>query len=462
MKRVRLKQIPSVSSLLTEPGFKALNELYSQERVVAAIRQVLAKKREQLLSGRENVVLTADALLQEVKAILGLAEQPNLKKVINATGIVLHTNLGRAPLSQRAIEEVTMAAGGYCNLEMNLASGKRGSRYEHVKSLLCRLTGAESALVVNNNAAAVMLCLSTLAKGREVVISRGELVEIGGSFRIPEVMEQSGACLKEVGATNKTHLKDYVKAIGEATALILKVHTSNYRMQGFTKSVEIKELVQLAAEQGLPVMEDLGSGILLDCTAFKDEPTVRSRVAEGVDILTFSGDKLLGGPQAGIILGKEKYLKRMQENPLLRALRIDKLSLAALEGTLLDYLNERLLAEKIPVWRMLQKGESELLPEAELLAGDLREVLQDKAEVEVVSGFSEAGGGSLPTVEFPTCLVKVKPLKGNEEGWANRLRQNAPPVLLRRQSGCLLLDPRTLLEGDRALLKAAFAGIEGE
>lgn len=462
MKTVRLKEIPSVSRLLTEPGFKTLIGLYSLEMVVGVIRQVLAKKREQILSGWENVDLTADFLLQEVDNLLRLIEQSNLQKVINATGIVLHTNLGRAPLSQRAIKEVIMVAEGYCNLELELASGKRGSRYEHVKSLLCHLTGAESALVVNNNAAAVMLCLSTLAKGREVVISRGELVEIGGSFRIPEVMEQSGACLKEVGATNKTHLKDYVKAISDTTALILKVHTSNYRMQGFTKSVEINELVQLAGKYELPVMEDLGSGILLNCTAFRDEPTVCSRVAEGVDILTFSGDKLLGGPQAGIILGKEKYLKRMQENPLLRALRIDKLSLAALEGTLLDYLNERLLTEKIPVWRMLQKEESELLSEADLLAGDLREVLQDKAEVEMVSGFSEAGGGSLPTVEFPTCLVAVKPLTGNEESWSNLLRQNVPPVLLRRQKGCLLLDPRTLLEGDRALIKAAFARIEGE
>lgn len=385
--------------------------------------------------------------------------RPRLRKVINATGVILHTNLGRAVLSQAAREALDAVAGHYCNLELDLETGERGSRQDHVRDLLRELTGAEDALVVNNNAGAVLLALNTLARGKQVVVSRGQLVEIGGSFRLPEIMAASGAILVEVGTTNKTYLRDYEQAVGPETALLLRVHTSNFRIIGFAAEVGIAELAGLGRRLGIPVMEDLGSGLLVDLGGdfLRDEPVVVASLAAGADVVTFSGDKLLGGPQAGIILGREKYLEPMRKNPLARALRIDKLSLAALEATLRLYLDPDWAKSQIPTLHALFVSVEELRRRAERLRDLLVPALRDQAEAEVQTGFSEAGGGSLPGVALPTFLVLVRPRELSVEELAARLRRAEPPVIARRLEGALALDVRTMLEGEEALVVRAVA-----
>ena len=373
-------------------------------------------------------------------------EHTSLRRVINATGVVLHTNLGRALLAPWIADFVAEQAGRYSNLELNIATGERGSRYEHVEQLLCTLTGAEAALVVNNNAAAVLLVMNTLANNQEVIVSRGELVEVGGAFRIPEVLKLGGAKLVEVGTTNKTWLSDYEKAIGPETAMLLKVHTSNYRIEGFTHAVSGQELVKLGGSSGLPVVEDLGSGSFLDGVelGFPAEPTIGQSVKAGLALVTFSGDKLLGGPQAGIIVGQRRYVELLRANQLLRALRIDKLTLAALEGTLRLYEQGR--SKDIPVWQMLALTSEVLKERAEQLALDLAgsEIFQ----VEVQASSSQVGGGAWPTVSLPTWVCAVRPYQGSVQDLEQFLRQGSPAILTRIQKDWVLLDGRTFLEGD--------------
>ncbi len=449
------RQLPAVHELVKKAA-AGRERPYPPGLLTAAAREVLATWRQVALE-RGEVPPDLDGLAQEVRQLVEARLRPSLRPVINATGVVLHTNLGRAPLSVEACAAIERVARGYCNLEFNLEDGKRGSRYDHVERLLTTLTGAEAALVVNNNAAAVLLVLDSLARGREVVVSRGELVEIGGSFRIPEVLARSGAILKEVGTTNKTHPWDYERAIGPETAMLLKVHPSNYRIMGFTCQVADDELVGLAARHRVIVVEDLGSGALVDLSRYGmgPEPTVQASLAAGVDIVTFSGDKLLGGPQAGLILGRAELLRTLKENQLLRALRVDKFTLAALEATLQAYVQEE-AEQALPVLQMLTVTPARLQQQAvglqKLLAGRLGE-----CAIDVRKGSSRVGGGALPLEELPTTLVELRPARLSATDLAERLRRGDPPVLAHIQEDCVLLDPRTLQVGEAELLVEAVA-----
>ncbi len=395
------------------------------------------------------------ALTPSLHAFLQRASRPHFRRVLNATGVVVHTNLGRSLLSRQAVEAVTEACARYSNLEFSLATGQRGSRYSHVEELLCRLTGAEAALVVNNNAAAVLLMLDTLAKGREVVVSRGQLVEIGGSFRIPDVMAKSGAVLREVGATNRVHAFDYERAIGPETAALLKVHASNFRIIGFHKEVSLQEMVAIADQHGLPVLEDLGSGNLFDFTPYglDHEPTVQEAVAAGASVVTFSGDKVLGGPQAGIIVGRKASIDPIKKNPMNRALRIDKMTLAALEATLRLYLDPQLARREIPTLRMITASARELKGRASRLARILRRALGPAVDVLLFPGASRVGGGAYPERDLPTTLVGVRPAQENlsVDELKERLLQTDPPLIGRIEQDRFCLDPRTLDNDEYAL-----------
>ncbi|MCL5057649.1 MAG: L-seryl-tRNA(Sec) selenium transferase [Actinobacteria bacterium] len=459
-KKALLRDIPKVDEVMKITSIDGLTALYPRELVVEAVRGALEGIRQSILNGgKEPGRLKPEELSARVAAALKRLTRPNLRRVINATGVVLHTNLGRAVLSPSAIEAVQMAASGYSNLELNLESGKRGSRYDPVEGLICRLTGAQAALVVNNNAAAVLLALSTLARGREVIVSRGQLVEIGGSFRIPEVMEQSGAVLREVGATNKTHPDDYKKAINESTALLLHVHTSNYKIVGFTRETSVGELAEMGREAGLPVMSDLGSGSLvnMDVLGLPPEPTVQQTIEAGADVVTFSGDKLLGGPQAGIIAGKKEILDRMKKSPMTRAVRIDKMTVAALEATLREYLDTGRMLQNIPSLRMITADEGLLKERALALKALLEDAAGGRAAIEAGKGSSAVGGGAMPTAGLPGWLVSVKPLDMTVEDLSVRLREGDPAVVGRVQDDRLLLDPRTILKDEDIILAGALA-----
>ncbi|GAX89975.1 L-seryl-tRNA(Sec) selenium transferase [Effusibacillus lacus] len=441
-----LRKLPAVHRLLDLPACQHLMETYSRDWVSEAAAHSVSAVRKEILSGTRSNEVTEEQLLQQIEQYLRNRFQPNFRRVINATGVVLHTNLGRAPLAESALEAINRTALGYSNLELNLATGERGSRYDHVEELICRLTGAESALVVNNNAAAVLLVLREMAKGRKVIVSRGQLVEIGGSFRVSEVMKESGAQLVEVGTTNKTHERDYENAIDENTAMIMRAHTSNFRIVGFTYQPELSDLVSLAHQHGIPVYEDLGSGSLIDLRKFGigDEPTVDASIKAGVDIVSFSGDKLLGGTQAGIIAGRAEYIKKIKKNQLTRALRVDKLTLAALEATLLLYLDEERALREIPTLYLLTRKREELYREAQKLAGGLREVFQEKAVVEVVEGMSQVGGGSLPDEDLATYLVAVKTTPFSLNALEHALRHVDLPVMTTIRKEALLFDVRTI------------------
>ena len=439
-----LRNIPKVDALCQLPAF-------AQEQGVAlteAVRGVLDQLREEIRSGKVQELPSLEQLGQRISATLHRQERPSLRPVINGTGVILHTNLGRACLSQQAAQAVAQVAKGYSTLEYNVEKGERGSRYSHVEKLLCKLTGAEAAMAVNNNAAAVLLVLSALTRGKEVLLSRGEMVEIGGSFRVPEVMEQGGAILKEVGTTNKTHLKDYANAITPETGALLKVHTSNYRIMGFTESVKASELVDLAHSHGLPVLEDMGSGALLSLQQFGilDEPHVQQSVQAGIDVITFSGDKMLGGPQAGIIIGKKEYIDIIKKHPLTRAVRIDKMTLAALEVTLRAYAQER-AQEEIPVVAMLSATRESLRPKADKLF----QLFQGGKtyEVELVEEYGQVGGGSVPTQLLPSWAIAIEPKETSLQVLEERLRcQGDIPIVGRISKGRYLLDVRTLFEED--------------
>ncbi|WP_018133460.1 L-seryl-tRNA(Sec) selenium transferase [Effusibacillus pohliae] len=441
-----LRKLPAVHRLLDHPASRRLIESYSHDLVSEAIAHTVSEVRKEILSGRRTSEIAEEELLDAAEQYLRQQFQPHFRRVINATGVVLHTNLGRAPLAETALEAIERTARGYSNLELNLSTGERGSRYDHVEELICRLTGAEAALVVNNNAAAVLLVLRELAKGKKVIVSRGQLVEIGGSFRVSEVMKESGALLVEVGTTNKTHERDYEQAIDEETALIMRAHTSNFRIVGFTYQPPLAELVALAHRHGVPVYEDLGSGSLIDLRKFGigDEPTVGASIAAGVDVVSFSGDKLLGGAQAGIIAGKAEYIRRIKKNQLTRALRVDKLTLAALEATLLLYFDEKRALNEIPTLYLLTRQKEELHRQAERLAEGLRAVFQDKAAVEVVEGMSQVGGGSLPTEDLPTYLVAVKTAPFSLNVLEHALRHVELPVMTTIRKEALLFDVRTI------------------
>ena len=435
-----LRKIPKVDELLRSPFLACTIAKYGEAPVTDAIRRELDALRQGILNQQVTAMPELSSLCQQIGKRARLSSMPAFRRVINGTGIILHTNLGRACLSENAAAAVYEAACSYSNLEYDLETGKRGSRYSHVEDILCRLTGAESALVVNNNAAAVLLVLSALTQGGQVVVSRGELVEIGGSFRIPEIMESCGAQLKEVGATNKTHLYDYERAIGEHTKALMKVHTSNYRIIGFSETPALPDLVKLGHTHDLPVIEDLGSGSLLDLNQFgiHDEPTVQDSIRAGVDVVSFSGDKLLGGPQAGIILGKKKYMDILKKHPLNRAMRVDKMTLAALEATLRSY--EAGSPEDIPVVAMLAAKPEALRQKAEHLASLLCGI-----DLDIIATEGRVGGGSVPNQSLPSyALAFDRDVTKLEE----TLRKGMPPIIGRIHEGKYLLDVRTLMETD--------------
>ena len=459
-----LRKIPSVDEILSRPETKDLLKIHSRHLVVEAVRKGLGRLREEILDKEElpqigDSVFSFENLYPLFQKEIERQIRPRLRRVINATGVVIHTNLGRAPLHPSAIQHLIEVSKTYSNLEYDLNRGERGSRYAHVEEILCRLSGAESALVVNNNAGAVLLVLNTLGEGKEVIVSRGELVEIGGAFRIPDVMKRSGAVLKEVGTTNRTHLSDYQKAIGPQTALLLKVHTSNFRVMGFTSEVSLQDLVQLGKEHQLPVVDDLGSGCLIDLTQYglEKEPTVQETIKTGVDAVTISGDKLLGGPQAGIILGREKFLELFKNNPLTRALRIDKLTLAALEATLLLYLDEKNAMEEIPTLQMLSLDTRKLKRRGKRLIKRLSGMANKKAVFTLKEDVSQVGGGALPLQELPTVVVAIRPLEVSVNSFEENLRKGDPPIISRISKDELLLDMRTVFDEEIPLMAA---GIE--
>ncbi len=452
----KFRALPAVGELLQRRDLQP-DERRPRWALTEAARAVVAEAREAIRAGRDAPPV--ETIVSRVRDRAQMLALPRLERAVNATGVVIHTNLGRAPLSTRALDRVVAVAGTYSNLEYDLERGRRGSRYGIVDDLLCRLTGAEAAMVVNNNAAAVLLALSVLASGKEVVVSRGELVEIGGSFRIPDILVQSGCRLKEVGTTNRTRLRDYEQAIGPETALLLKVHPSNYRVVGFTESVETRDLVALGQRVGLPVMEDLGSGCFLDLAplGLPGEPTAAQRVAADLDLVTMSGDKLLGGPQAGILLGKKPIIAACRRHPLARAIRVDKMCLAALEGTLRSYLDGR-AEEELPVVSALTRSLEDMEARAESLKSRIEQAAPSLM-ISVTRDVSRVGGGSFPEHELPTMVVSVRHPAGVSRLEA-ALRGHRPPVIARQRDGALLLDPRTLLPGDEAVIVAAFRSWE--
>jgi L-seryl-tRNA(Ser) seleniumtransferase len=448
-----LRQIPSVTFLLTLPQHEEYLALYPRTLILQVLRDVLARKREQMLAGRPTD-LNPEGIWQETGRSLKSKTAYHLRRVVNGTGVVIHTNLGRSLLASQAVAQIESVARYYSNLEYDLDQGERGSRYSHVEDLLLELTGAEAALVVNNNAAAVLLALDTLARGREVVVSRGQLIEIGGSFRIPEVMSRSGAMLREVGTTNKTHLRDYENALSDRTALLLKVHTSNFRLLGFTAEVPLEQLVGLGRTHQIPVMEDLGSGSLLDLSPFglEKEPTVPEAVRSGADLVSFSGDKLLGGPQAGIIVGHNNIIQLLRRNPLTRALRIDKMTLAALEATLHLYRRPDQALRDIPTLRMLSLTLPDLLRRARRWLRRLRQAVGPEIQFELTLTQSQVGGGALPLSTPDSYALVLTPQNGTINELEKHLRSREIPIIGRIEKERLLLDLRTLQEADRPVL----------
>jgi L-seryl-tRNA(Ser) seleniumtransferase len=454
-----LRKIPGVDEILQWPELSVFLDAHPRPVVVEGVRRALGRLRDELLlkedlSETDETLFSPEGLLTRIGREIALQVCPRLRPVINATGVVIHTNLGRSPLHPFALEQMVEVAWGYSNLEFDLETGERGSRYSHIEETLCRLTGAEAAMAVNNNAGAVLLCLSALASGKEVVVSRGELVEIGGAFRIPDVMRWSGAKLVEVGTTNRTRASDYEKAVTGETGALLKVHPSNFRVLGFTSEVTLTELAALGKKHGVPVINDLGSGCLLDLSPYglPGEPTVRDSLAAGADVVTVSGDKLLGGPQAGILLGKTIHIDRIKTHPLTRALRIDKLTLAALEATLLLYLDPEQALAEIPTLRMLTTGRDVLRNRGRRLLQRLRKLGTGKATFTLREDRSQVGGGSLPLQELPTFVVAVVPEGLSVNALEKRLREGELPVVGRISRGELLLDVRTVFDEEVPLL----------
>ncbi len=462
-----LRQLPAVDELLRTPRVNSALSGLSRPFATEVIRQAIASARREILTAPTEQLpprFDAESFLRSLASALESARRPSLTRVINATGVIIHTNLGRSPLAEAAQGAILEAARSYSNLEYDLKQGTRGSRQSHLEALLTELTRAEAALVVNNNAAAVMLALNSLAAGREVIISRGQLVEIGGSFRMPEIMAASGAILREVGTTNKTYLRDYEQAITGNTTLLLKVHPSNFRIMGFTKEVPLAELVALGRRYGLMVMEDLGSGCFVDLSRFglEKEPTVQETVATGADVVTFSGDKLLGGPQAGIILGNREVLGRLRQNPQMRALRPDKLTIAGLEATLRFYLDEPRALAELPTLAMITRPLAEVERQARRLARTIKKTFVGRLQVEVRESVARVGGGALPQepLRSRALALALPPLAPHQ--LEAHLRQASCPIIARVEHETLLLDVRTLLPHDEpALLAGLREVVEG-
>jgi L-seryl-tRNA(Ser) seleniumtransferase len=459
-----LRLLPAVDRVIdlaqTESGF----ERVPKSVVVGSVRTVIEAQRRRILEGNGSLAdeeFSDATIMDRLRQAVRLTMRPNLRRLVNATGVVVHTNLGRSLLAREAVENIVTIAAGYSNLEYDLAQGKRGSRYAAVQDLLCEITGAEAAMVVNNNAGAVLLCLESLARSRQVIVSRGELVEIGGSFRIPDVMAKSNAVLREVGTTNRTHLRDYESAIAPETGLLLKVHCSNYSIVGFTRQVSLTELVGLGAAHNLPVMEDLGSGTFIDLARYGllKEPTVQESVASGADVVTFSGDKLLGGPQAGIIVGKQTVIERIRRNPITRALRIDKLTLAALESTLRLYRDEERAVAEIPTLRMLTDTEAAIAERAAVLTRNLTGLADSRLTVDLVPLASKAGGGALPLLELPSRGLRIRVEGLSANALELRLRGGDPPVIGRIESDAYVMDVRTIQDDEFPLIESALASI---
>lgn len=464
-KNLLYRSIPKVDVLLESQTIQEMIERYSRDSVMEAIRAEMDNLRA-FIGGCDEEDRAQEQIALLVSHIGDAVEKmhtPNMKKVINGTGTILHTNLGRAPISREHMKKAFDIVTGYSNLEYNLEEGRRGERYSHFEKLLCKITGAEAAMAVNNNASSVLLILSSLAKGGEVIVSRGELIEIGGKFRIPDVMTQSGATLVEVGTTNKTHVSDYEENITEETKALLKVHTSNYKIVGFTESVGIDELMPIAKEHGIPVIEDLGSGVLIDLSKYglTYEPTVQESVAKGADVVCFSGDKLFGGPQAGIIVGKKKYIDMMKKNQLTRALRIDKFTAAALELVLQEYLSEEQAVQHIPVLRMITEPLDEVARRARSLARTIRST-DLPAKVDVVSCESQIGGGSLPMERIPSMAVAIHPKHESVAALEDQMRHLPVPMIPRTVNDTIMLDVRTIETEDFKLIAAELQELLGQ
>ena len=458
LKKEMLKQLPKIDEVLLILEKQDIYDLAPRDIVKETCRTVVQNLREMIVNSKKKIPAescpdAATVALEVERLIKGLYRY-SLRRVVNATGVILHTNLGRAPLCAEALQRIMEVGRGYSNLEFDLVKGERGQRYDHVNKLICALTGAQDALIVNNNAAAVLLVLNTLADGKEAIVSRGELIEIGGEFRIPEIMHKSASRLREVGTTNRTRIGDYEKAINADTGLILKVHTSNFRIVGFTEEADIESLVVLGKSHGIPVMDDLGSGCLIDLekSGLQHEPTVREVLSSDCDIVTFSGDKLLGGPQAGIIVGKREFLEKIKKNPLNRALRIDKFTLAALEATLMHYLNPASAVKKLRALKALTESAASVKKRALKLMTQLQKENFDSLKFSMHEDFAAAGGGSLPTQKIPTVLVAVRNKKMSASKMEEKLRKLEVPVIVRVDKDEILIDLRTVAEDEFAFI----------
>lgn len=461
MKKHLLRELPSVDVISRNSEIEALSQSIDQEYLTEIIREETANIRALILEDKyEHDHINTQELIENIKNRLSSDFDFGLKKVINGSGVVLHTNLGRAPMPLAIKEKFENILYGYCNLEYDIEKGARGSRHDHLKELILKLTGAEDVIVVNNNAAAVMLVLSTMCAGREVIVSRGELVEIGGSFRIPKVMQHSGAFLREVGSTNKTHLRDYEEEINENTAALMKVHTSNFRMMGFTESVSIKDLRPLADRHDLPIIDDLGSGVFIDLRKYglEYEPTILDSLAQGSDIVTFSGDKLLGGPQCGVIVGKAKYISMMKKNNLLRALRVDKMTISALAMTLSLYLDKENLEKNVPVLSMLSQEPEQLKEKAQRLL-DMTAAKSLRADIGVEASKSQVGGGSLPAQYMDSYSVAVNPSEMSVNELEQKMRLTEPHIVGRIANETYYLDVRSIFEEELSAVSAKLSEI---
>jgi len=461
LKKAILRKFPSIDRLIQTEEASKLVDKYSRELVVDAARSVLEELRVEILNKETTAIdekeLSSENITKRIKAQLQIKFSPSLQKAVNATGVILHTGLGRAVLSKEAQEAVNNIVEAYSTLATDIKTGQRGHRDVHLNKIFCELTGAEAATVVNNNAAATVLILNTLAKDREVIVSRGQLVEIGGSFRMPDVMKTSGAILREVGTTNKTHLKDYSAAINENTGAIMRVHHSNYRILGFAEEPSIQELAELAKKHKIPLIDDLGSGALVDLKEFglETEPMVQKSIKAGVDVACFSGDKLIGGPQAGVIVGKASTVEKIRKNPLARAFRVGKLTIAAMEATLKLFLNRENLNQTHPIYRMFSLSLDVLKRRAQKVVKELKTQKAVKADISLEDGDSQIGSGSVPIETIPTKLLVVKPKSFSAENLARKLRHHSPPIFTRVHKQAVLFDFRTIQPGeDKIVLEA--------
>ncbi len=459
-----LQSIPKIDKIFELANTDIFFKNVPKSVVVNSIRKITNRFRERLLRGNEKMTkeeISEKATLDKLKKEVGKKMTPNLRYAVNATGVVVHTNLGRSLLSRQGIAHILSVADRYSNLEFDLARGKRGSRYRAVEELLCEISGAKAAMVVNNNAGAVLLCIETLAAGKEVVVSAGELVEIGGAFRIPDIIKKSGSIIRTVGTTNRTHIKDYEENINENTALLLKVHKSNYDIIGFTKEIPLSELVILGKKHGIKVMDDLGSGTFIDFSKYNmdKEPTVTDAVASGADIVTFSGDKLLGATQAGIILGKKELIADIRKNPLTRALRIDKLTLAGLEATIRLYRDESLAIREIPTLRMLTMQFTEIEKKAEELANILGQIKTERLAIKPVGRTSRAGGGALCSQELPSICIGISVSGISASRIEKAMRLNNPPIIGTIENDLFLMDVRTINDDEFRIIENALSKI---